>query len=146
MLDADHRGFRNRGMTDCQIFEVDRRDPLAAGLDDVLRTVGDLHVAVRADGGDGAGIEISLRVEELASLVFEVRLSDRRTAYLEAATGVPIPGQPPSHIVGDLQLDAEWRVPLLALGIEARLTGELRIAGLQRANGADWRHLGHSPA
>jgi hypothetical protein len=30
------------------VFDVDRADPLAAGLDDVLGAVSDLHVAERA--------------------------------------------------------------------------------------------------
>src|ERR1700722_9701237 len=46
MMDADHGGFRDRGMSDREIFQVDRRDPFAAGFDHVLGAIGDPHIAV----------------------------------------------------------------------------------------------------
>jgi hypothetical protein len=48
------------------------RDPLAAGLDDVLGAVGDLHEAHVVDGRDVAGVEEALVVEDLAALALEV--------------------------------------------------------------------------
>ena len=59
MMDADHGGFRHRGMADREVFQIDRRNPFAAGLDHVLGAIGDPHVAVRIDGGDVAGVEIA---------------------------------------------------------------------------------------
>jgi len=38
-----------------RVLDVDRADPLAARLDDVLAAVGDLHVGVFVDGGHVAG-------------------------------------------------------------------------------------------
>ena len=64
MLDADHGGFRHLGVADREILQVDRGDPLAARLDDVLGAVGDLHVAVAVDGGDVAGVEEAVVVED----------------------------------------------------------------------------------
>src|SRR4051812_33939777 len=46
VLDADHRRFGDRRVRDRDVLEVDRADPLAAGLDHVLRAVGDLDIAV----------------------------------------------------------------------------------------------------
>ena len=60
MPDADHRGLGHLGMADREVFEVDRGNPFAARLDHVLGAVGDLHVAVRVDGGDVAGVEEAL--------------------------------------------------------------------------------------
>src|SRR3954453_2974975 len=37
--DRDHRGLGDRGMRHQRVLELDRRDPLAAGLDDVLRAI-----------------------------------------------------------------------------------------------------------
>ena len=39
--DRDHRGFRNGRVAHQRVLEVDRADPLAAGLDQVLGAVGD---------------------------------------------------------------------------------------------------------
>ena len=36
MIDADHGRFRDRGVGDREVFQIDRRNPFAAGLDDVL--------------------------------------------------------------------------------------------------------------
>ena len=66
MLDADHRRFRHLGMADGEVLQLDRGDPFAARLDHVLGAVGDLHVAVRVDGRDVAGVEKALLVEDLA--------------------------------------------------------------------------------
>src|SRR5687767_1446204 len=52
---ADHRGLGDRRVLDGDVFQVDRADPLAAGLDHVLGTVGDLDVALGVDGADVAG-------------------------------------------------------------------------------------------
>ncbi len=65
MMDADHGGFRHRGMADREVFQIDRRNPLAAGLDHILGAVGDPHVAVLVDGGDVAGVEIAVLVEDV---------------------------------------------------------------------------------
>ena len=77
MLDADHGGLRDLGMADREVFQVDRGNPFAAGLDHVLGAVGDLHVAVRVDGGDVAGVEEAVVVEDVA-VVLEIGLGDRR--------------------------------------------------------------------
>src|SRR3546814_7438543 len=60
------------GETDGGVFEVDRRDPFAARLDHVFRSVGDLHVAVGIECGDVAGGEPAVVVEHLAALALEI--------------------------------------------------------------------------
>src|SRR5215510_7653955 len=56
---TDDGGFANRGVLEDEIFDVERRDPFAAGLDDVLEAVRDLEVAVGADDTDVAGVQPS---------------------------------------------------------------------------------------
>src|SRR4029078_3977889 len=55
VLDADHRRLRDRRVRDRDVLQVDRADPLAAGLDHVLRAIGDLHVALGVERGHVAG-------------------------------------------------------------------------------------------
>jgi len=52
--DADHGGLGDIRVADSQILDVDRRDPLAAGLDDILGPIGDLQVALGVDDTDVA--------------------------------------------------------------------------------------------
>ena len=88
MGDADHRGLGDVGMADGEVLDVDRGNPFAAGLDDVLGAVGDLHVAVGIDGGDVAGVEIAVLVEDLAALALEIGLRDRGAARPSAGRSV----------------------------------------------------------
>jgi hypothetical protein len=54
---ADAGRLQHGRMRHRDVFQVDRTDPLAAGLDHVLAAVGDLHEAVGVDGGHVAGRE-----------------------------------------------------------------------------------------
>src|SRR5215831_249587 len=40
---ADDGGFAHAGMLEDEVLDVERRDPFAAGLDDVLETIRDLE-------------------------------------------------------------------------------------------------------
>ena len=144
MIDADHGRFGDRRVTDREIFQIDRRDPLAAGLDDVLGAVGDPHIAVLVDGGDVAGVEKAFVVEDVG-IDLEIGLGDRGPAHLEAAESLAVPRQFLAGIVGDLHLDAERRVALGLQDIEPLLAGEFGKRRLQRGDGADRAHLGHAP-
>ena len=55
--DRDHRGLLHRRVRHQQVLHVDRADPLAARLDQVLGAVGDAHVAVRVDRRHVAGAQ-----------------------------------------------------------------------------------------
>src|SRR5438132_4507305 len=57
---ADHRRLEHRRVRHQCVLQLDRGDPLAAGLDDVLRAVGELEVPVFVDGPDVAGAEPSV--------------------------------------------------------------------------------------
>ena len=53
----DHRRLQHVGMRHQRVLELDRGDPLAARLDQVLGAVGDPHEAPRVDRGDVAGAQ-----------------------------------------------------------------------------------------
>src|SRR5499426_4399431 len=57
----DDRRLQDFRMAHDEVLDVDARHPLAAGLDQVLRPVGDLHVPLGVDRGDVAGAEPSVR-------------------------------------------------------------------------------------
>src|SRR5690348_14988370 len=54
MTYADYGGLGHIGMSDGDIFELDRADPFAARLDHVLRPIGDLQIAVGVERADVA--------------------------------------------------------------------------------------------
>jgi hypothetical protein len=55
-----------------EVLDLDRGDPLAARLDDILQPISELDVAVRVDGADIAGSEPSIFVNDLAALALEI--------------------------------------------------------------------------
>ena len=112
-------------MADGEVLELDRGNPFAARLDHVLGAVGDLHVAVRVDGGDVAGVEEAVLVEDVAA-VLEIAARNRRPAHLEPAEGLAVARQLVAGVVGDLHLDPERRVALLGLDVEQLLAAQMR--------------------
>src|SRR5947209_18048392 len=87
----DHRDLRYLGVADREVLQLDRGYPLAARLDDILGPVGDLHVAGRIDGGDVAGVEKAVGVQDAAGLL-EIGLGDRGAAHLEPAGALAVAG------------------------------------------------------
>src|SRR5215204_7053240 len=55
--DRDHRAFEHSGVGGDDLLDLDRRDVLAAGDDDVLLAVADLDVAVGMHDPDVSGVE-----------------------------------------------------------------------------------------
>ena len=92
MLHADDRCFRHLGVTDRQVFEIDRRYPFAAGLDHVLGAVGDLHVAVAVDGRDVAGVEQAILVEDRIALDLVIALATAGPRTLRRPNVLPSQG------------------------------------------------------
>ena len=75
--DADDRRLDDLRVRHEVALELDRRDPLAARLDDVLGPVGDLDVAPLVEGADVAGAQPAV-VELLGRRVAVVRAGDPR--------------------------------------------------------------------
>src|SRR6266478_4800956 len=74
----------NFGMSDREIFQIDRRNPFAAGFDHVLRAVRDPHVSMLVDGRDVAGVEIAVLVENVG-IDAEICLRYRGAADFQSA-------------------------------------------------------------
>ena len=68
-----------------------------------------------------------------------------RPAHHQAAERFAVPRHRMAGIVLDLHLDPERRMALFLLDIEPLLAGERGIFRLERAQGAERRHLGHPP-
>src|SRR5687767_1128799 len=128
MVHADHRGLGDRRVLDRDVLQVDGADPLAAGLDHVLRAVGDLDVAVGIDGAHVAGRKPAV-LQWIAALALEVTLDHPGPAHLQIAEGFPVPGQLAAVLVDDAQVDAEDRAPLLVLQRVTLLLAELLLRG-----------------
>ena len=111
-----------------RVLERDGRDPLAAGLDEVLRAVLDLDVAVRLDGDDVAGLEPAVvrpAIGALGRLV--VRGRDPDAAHLELAHRLAVPRHETFRPAG-ANLDERRRDALLGAVAELLLLGELPLA------------------
>src|SRR5436853_638385 len=79
-----HRRLGDVGMPHEMVFELDRRDPFAAGFDDVLRAIGDLDETERIDAAHVAGAQPAV-VESLRRRVLVVRAGDPGAAHLDLA-------------------------------------------------------------
>ena len=83
MCDTYHRGFGHRWMADSRVFDLDRADPFAAGLDHVLGAIGNCHIPVRIDSRDIASIEPAiLRMRAASTFKLEVVAADPWPANL----------------------------------------------------------------
>src|SRR5262249_8843048 len=96
MLNADDGRFRYFRMSNREGPEIDRGNPLAAGFDHVLGTIGDLHVSVAVDGGDVAGVEEAVLVED-PGVFLEIAARNRKAAGLEPAESLTVAWKLPAH-------------------------------------------------
>ena len=92
------------------LLELDRRDPLAARLDDVLRAVGDPDEAALVDRRDVAGAQPAV-VELLRRVDAEVARRHPRSADLELAVGLAVARQHLAVLADDARLDERQDPP-----------------------------------
>ena len=59
VFDADHRAFPHSGAMHDDVLELERGDPFASGLDDVLDAIGDPQIAVGRNHSDIIGVQIT---------------------------------------------------------------------------------------
>jgi hypothetical protein len=105
MARGEDRGLEHGWMAHEGVLHRDARDPLAAGLDDVLLPIRDRHVALTVDLHHVAGPEPPVCGETIAADVAEVRRGDERAADLELAHLLSIPGEDIPRVVDVPRLD-----------------------------------------
>ena len=145
--DRDHGRLGDRRVRHQRVLEVDRRDPLAAGLDHVLRAVLDHHVALGVERGDVAGLEpavVGPALGLLGRLVVAGR--DPGAAHLELAHRLAVPGDLLAVVADRAQLDERERQPLHRDDVElGLLVGVAELADVV-GGGRERGGLGHPPA
>ena len=127
------------------ILQIDRTDPLAAGLDQVLGAVGDLHVALGVDGGDVAGPQpavVGPLVAELVRIV--IGGGDPGPARLQLAHGLAVPRHQ-SGVVHQPHVDKGQGGPLLRAVVVLGVLVQPLHGRLEHRGSAERRHLGHAP-
>src|SRR3546814_14249333 len=134
MINAHRRRFGDAGATDRGIFELDRADPFAARLDDVLGTVGDLHDTIRVEDSDIAGVEPVVDAHRRSRLVLEILPDHPRPPRLQPAAALAVAEADIVLVVDGAELDAEGHPALLAPifdlpDLAARLPVAARPAG-----------------
>src|ERR1700730_2823458 len=111
MFNAYDGRWGYRRMTYDDVFEVDRADPFAAGLDEILGTISDLHGAFGIDGGDIAGGKPAIRQRrEIAPVV---SAHDPLPAHHELALRFAVARQWSAVFVDDFDFHPEHGFPLL---------------------------------
>src|SRR5215211_4804818 len=107
--DRDHGRLRDRRVRHDRVLELDRRDPLAARLDHVLRAILDHDEAARVHRHDVAGLEPAV-VGPAIRLLGRVVVAGRHpgAADLELAHGLAVPRNLVAVEVAHAQLD-EWQ-------------------------------------
>ena len=91
---ADHRGLGHLGVGHDLVLQLDRADPLAARLHQVLGAVDEADVALGADHGHVARAQPAVLGERLVGTrVVVVRRRDPRPAHLQLARGDAVPGE-----------------------------------------------------
>ena len=103
-----------------------------------------MHVTVLINGCDITSVEEPVLIENVAR-VPEVGSSNGWPAHFQPSEGLAIAGQLLVFILDDLHLDAERRVPLLHLHIQALLTRENSTFRFQRPQRSQGTHFGHAP-
>src|SRR3954452_17197750 len=108
--DRDHGGLGDRGMRHQRVLELDRRDPLAARLDHVLRAVLDHDEAAWVHRDDVTGLEPAVVGPAIRLLGrVEVTRGDPRPANLELAHRLGVPRHLAPVEVTHAQLDERER-------------------------------------
>ena len=142
---GDDRGLGDGRVAHERVLERDRGDPLAARLDEVLRAVLDLDVAVRLDGDDVAGLEPAV-VRPAVRAVRRVVVGGRDpdAAHLELAHRLAVPRH---EALGAARADLDERRRDALLGAVAVLLvlGQRHLAARELGDGAERAHLGHAP-
>src|SRR6185437_13003497 len=118
MLDCDDRGLEHVGMRHGEVLDVDRGNPLAAGLDDVLQPVGELDEAVRVDRAHVARAEPAVLVDRSRALALEIAGNHPVSPHLQFPDRNAVVRQVGPIAAGELEVDAEYLTALPDLHVD----------------------------
>ena len=144
MRHTDAGGHGHGRVRHGDIFHIDRADPFTARLDHILAAVGDLHVAVRIDGGHIARREPAVN-QGVTTLAFEIRPHHPRPLDMQVAKSFAVPGQVIAFGIDNLHVHAKNRAPLLQADLHFVGFGQVLVLIFKRAQGAQRAHLRHAP-
>lgn len=82
---GDDRSLRHVRVRDRDVLQLNGTDPLAPGLDHVLREIDHLHAAVKIDGRDVSGVEPAFGIGGPVLATVEVGAADPVASGPEAA-------------------------------------------------------------
>jgi hypothetical protein len=118
-----HRGLGDIRRPTGDVFQHDRADPLTAGLDQVLRTVRDLDVAVRVNRRNLAGLQPTLGIVRSGVIAFGPVITAAHPVALgqQLSLALAIPRQLAAIAAADLQVDAVEGAALLEPAPQPRL-------------------------
>ena len=108
--DADHGGLAHGRVELERLLDLDRRDVLAAGHDEVLGAVDDGEVAVGVDHGEVAGAQPAA-AQHLGGRLGRVEVADHHVVApgADLADGPPVPRHLDVVVVEHADVDAEDR-------------------------------------
>src|SRR5579864_5346062 len=118
MLDRDDRGLEHVGVRHGEVLDLDRGNPLAARLDDVLQPVGELLVAVGIDRSDVAGAKPAVLVDCAGALALEIARNHPVAPHLQFPDRNPVVRQVAPVAPDKLEVDAEHLAPLSDLDVD----------------------------
>jgi hypothetical protein len=118
MGDADHRGFGHARASHGEVLHVDRTDPFATRLDDVLGAIGEANQIVVVKYSYVAAVEPAILKQRVFITV--VAADDPWAASHEPSGRLPVAPQFLAEIVSDFEVDAIHRVPLSGLAGDLR--------------------------
>ena len=114
------------------VFELERRDPLAADLDDVLGPVGDAQGAGGVAAGDVLGVQPAAFPEAFrVGVVFVVALGQPWRPHDDLADGPVVAGHLPAVLVDHLQVDQRDRRARADAQLRLLLEGQLELVDAQ---------------
>src|SRR3984957_7315503 len=87
MLDRDDSGLEHVGVRHGEVLDLDRGNPFAAGLDDILQPVRKLDVTIGINRPDVPRTEPAVLVYGLTALAFEIARNDPISPHFQFADG-----------------------------------------------------------
>ena len=120
MLDRDDRSLEHVRMGHGEVLDLDRRNPLAARLDDVFQPVGELHVTIGIDRPNVAGARASRPCLRPPPLALEIARDHPVSPHLQFANRNAVMGHlSPSRSANLSSIPYTWRPCLTCMSVSS---------------------------